>query len=122
MSKAVEQRLKKQVKSICNNVNATDNTEISPTAYAVETPKGEHPLLQSKRLSPAVNYGPGRPTDSPWLLLYAVLITTIPLLAIYISGELSRLLWHFLTHGGEMNAEDDGTFHSFQANWRFSAM
>ena len=37
------------------DVNTTDNTEISPIAYAVETPRGEHPLLQSKRLSPAVN-------------------------------------------------------------------
>ena len=88
-----------------------DNTEISPTAYAVETPKGEHPLLQLKRSSPAVNHGPGRLTDSPWLLLYAVLMTTIPLLAIYVPGELSRLLWHFLTHGGEMNAKDDGASH-----------
>ena len=29
--------------------NATDNTEISPIAYAVETLRGEHPSLQSKR-------------------------------------------------------------------------
>ena len=50
--------------SICNDVNATDNTEIPPIAYTVETPRGEHPLLQSKRLLPAANRGPGQPTDS----------------------------------------------------------
>ena len=71
MSKAVEQRLKKGDGSICNNVNATDNTEISPihVAYTVETPRGEHPSLQSKRSSPAVNRG--RPTDLLRPLLYA---------------------------------------------------
>ena len=46
------------------NVNDTDNSEISPIAYAVETHRGEHLSLQSKRSSPAVNRGPGRPTDS----------------------------------------------------------
>ena len=46
MSKAVEQLPKKRDASICNDVNATDNTEISPVAYAVETPRGEHPSLQ----------------------------------------------------------------------------
>ena len=72
---------------ICNDVNATDNTEISPIAYAVETPRGEHPSLQSKRSSPAANRGPGRPTVSPWTLLYAALISTIPPLAIYLQNS-----------------------------------
>ena len=63
-----------------------DNTEISPIAYAVETPRDEHPLLLLKRSLPAVNHGPGRPPDSPWPLLYAALITTIPLLAIYVEN------------------------------------
>ena len=59
VSKAVEQRLKKGDGSICNNVNATDNTEISPihVAYTVKTPRGEHPSLQSKRSLLAVNCG-----------------------------------------------------------------
>ena len=87
VSKAVEQLLKKGDVSICNDVNATGNTEISPIAYAVETPSGEHPSLQLKRSSPAVNRGPGRPTDLPWLLLYTVLITTILLLAIYLENS-----------------------------------
>ena len=110
--KAVEQLLKKKRKdgSFFNDVNATHNIEISPIAYAVETPRGEHPSLQLKRLSPAVNHGPGRPTDLPWLLLYGALIITLPLLAI------CRLLWYFLTHGGEMNAEGDSTLYSFQAD------
>ena len=86
VSNAVEQLLKKRDGSICNDVNSTDNTEISPIAYAVETPRGEHPLMQSKRSSPAVNRGPGRPTDSPWLLLYVALIT-IPLLGIYLENS-----------------------------------
>ena len=73
--------------SICNDVNATENTEISSIAYAVETPRGEHPSLQSKRSLPAVNSGPGQPTDSPWPLLYAVLITTVSLLAIYLQNS-----------------------------------
>ena len=34
----------------------------------------------------------------------------------YLSREFSRLLWHFLTHGGEMNAEGDGALHSFQVD------
>ena len=34
----------------------------------------------------------------------------------YLSREFSRLLWHFLTHGGEMNAEDSGALHSFQVD------
>ena len=46
----------------------------------------EHPSLQLKRLSPAVNHGPGQPTDSPWHL-YAALITTTPLLAIYLGNS-----------------------------------
>ena len=61
-----------------------DNTEISPIAYAVETPRDEHPSLQSKR---AVNLGPNGPTDSLWPLSYTVLITTIPLLAIYLENS-----------------------------------
>ena len=32
-----------------------------------------------------------------------------------LSREFSCLLWHFLTHGGEMNVEGDGALHSFQA-------
>ena len=47
-------------------VNTTDNPETSPIANAVETPRGEHPSLQSKKLSPAVKHGHDRPTDSPW--------------------------------------------------------
>ena len=35
--KTVERQLKKGDGSICNNVNATDNTEISPIACTVET-------------------------------------------------------------------------------------
>ena len=87
MSKAVEQLLKKQDASICNDVNATDNKEISPIAYTVETPRGEIPSLQSKRSSPAANRGPGQLTFSPWTLLYAALITTITLLAIYLQNS-----------------------------------
>ena len=90
VSKAVEQPLKKKKKKdgpICNDVNATDNTEISPIAYAVETSRGEHPSLQSKRSSPAVNRGPGQPTDSLWPLLCAALLATIPLLAIYLENS-----------------------------------
>ena len=85
----------KQDGSICSDVNATDNTEISPIAYAVETPRVEHPSLQSKTSSPAVNRGPGRPTDSPWPLLFAALITTIPLLAIYLDNlpAYSGIFW-----------------------------
>ena len=89
MSNVVEQLLKKRDASIYNDVNATNNTEISSIAYAVETPRGEHPSLQSKRSSPAANCGPGRLTVSPWLLLYAVLITTIPLLAIYLQNSVA---------------------------------
>ena len=37
--KAVERQLKKGDGSICNNVNATGNTEISPIACTVETPR-----------------------------------------------------------------------------------
>ena len=37
--KTVERQLKKGDGSICNNVNATDNTEISPIACTVETPR-----------------------------------------------------------------------------------
>ena len=58
VSKAVDQVVKKGDGSICNNVNATNNIEISPIAYAMETPRGKHPSLQSKRSSPAVNRGP----------------------------------------------------------------
>ena len=89
VSKAVEQSLKKKKKDgpICNDVNAMDNTEISPIVYAVETSRGEHPSLQSKRSSPAVNRGPGQSTDSPWPLLYAALLATIPLLAIYLENS-----------------------------------
>ena len=72
--------------------HATDNTEISPIAYAVKIPRGEHLLLQSKRSSPAVNRDPGRPTDLPWPLLYA---TTITLLATYLqnSAAYSGIFW-----------------------------
>ena len=86
-----------------------DNTEISPIAYTVETPRGKHPSLQLKRLSPAANHSPGRLTVSPWPLLYAALYTA----AGHLSTEFSRLQWHFLTRG-EINAEGDGTLHSFQ--------
>ena len=57
-------------------------TEISPIAYAVETPRSEHP----KRSSPVENRDPGQPIDSPWPLLYAALITRIPPLAIYLEN------------------------------------
>ena len=57
-------------------------TQKSLLTYAVETPRGEDPLLQSKRSSPAVNCGPGGPTHSLCPLLYAALITTIPLFVI----------------------------------------
>ena len=50
VSKAVEQLLKKK-EFVTINVNTTDNTEIS---YAVETPRGKHPLLQSKRSLPSL--------------------------------------------------------------------
>ena len=63
-----------------------DNTEISLIAYAVETPRGEHPSLQLKSLLPAVNRGPGRPTDLFWPLLYTALITIL-LLAIYLENS-----------------------------------
>ena len=88
-------------------------TQKSPIVYTVETPRGEHPSLQLKRLSPAENHGPCRPTDSPCPLLYVALIRTIPPLAIYVSQEFSCLLSHFLTNGGEMNVEGDGVLHSF---------
>ena len=64
-----------------------DSTEISPIAYTVETPRGEHPSLQLKRSSPAVNCGPGRLTDLLWSLLYEALITTIPPLAISLENS-----------------------------------
>ena len=51
--------------SICNDVNATDNTEISSIAYAVETPEGEHLSLQSKRPLPAVNRGSSSLASTP---------------------------------------------------------
>ena len=99
---------------MCNNVNATDNTEISPIAYTVETPRGEHPLLQWKRSSPPVNHGPGRPTDSPWSLLYASVDNNNTTVG-HLSREFSRLLWHFPTHRGEVNAEGDSALHLFKA-------
>ena len=92
-----------------------DSTEISPIAYAAETPRGEHPLLQSKRSSPAANCGPCRPTDSPCSLLYASVDNNNTTIG-HLSREFSHLLWHFLTHGGEMNVEGDGALHSFQAD------
>ena len=73
--------------STCNNVSATDNSVKFLLAYTMETPRGEHPSLQLKRLSPAVNRGPGQPTDSPWMLSYIALIKTIPLLAIYLENS-----------------------------------
>ena len=63
-----------------------DSTEISLIAYTVETHRGEHPLLQLKRSSPAVNCGPGQLTDLLWSL-YAALITTIPPLAISLENS-----------------------------------
>ena len=39
----------------------------------------------------------------------AALITKIPLSAIYLENSAA---YSFLTHGGEMNAEGDGTLHS----------
>ena len=68
-------------------------TQKSLLAYTVETPRGEDPSLQSKKLSPAMNGGPGQLTDLPWPLLYAALIT-IPLLAIYLGNSAT----YFLTH------------------------
>ena len=85
MSKAVEQLLKERNGSIYDDVNTMDAHEISPIAYTVETSRGEHPSLQSKRSLPAANRGPCRLTDSPWPLLYAELIT-IPLMAIYLQN------------------------------------
>ena len=58
-------------------------TDKSRLAYAMETPRGEHLSLQSKRTSPAVNRGPGQPTDPSWPLLYAA----IPLVAIYLENS-----------------------------------
>ena len=84
-------------------------------AYIVETPRGEHPSLESKRSSPDANHGPGRPTDLPWLLLYAVLITTNTSVR-HLSREFSHLLWHFLTHGGEMNVEGNAALRSFKVD------
>ena len=99
--------------SIFNDVNATESTEISATAipYAVETPRSEHQSLQWKRSSPAVNRGLVRPTDSPWLLLYAAL-TTIYTTVGDLSREFRRLLWHFVTHRRKTIAEGDGALHS----------
>ena len=53
-----------------------------------------------KRSSPAVNRGPGRPTDSWWPLL----ITAIPLLVFYLENwaAYSGIFW--LTEDSEMNA------------------
>ena len=62
MSKAVEQLLKK----LDRFVTMTDNTEISPIAYAIETLRSEYPSL--------------------WPSLFAALITT-PLLVIYLENS-----------------------------------
>lgn len=45
----------------------------------------------------------GKIHSGHYLHVYAVLITTKPLFAIYVAipGEFSCLLWHFLTHGKE---------------------
>ena len=90
-------------------------TQKSLLAYAVETLRGEHLSLQSKISSLAVNHGPGRPTDSPWLLLNAVLITTNTSVG-HLAREFSRLLWYFLTHGRETNAEGNAALHSFKVD------
>ena len=77
----------------------------------------------SKRLSPAVNLGPSRPTDSLWLLLYAALITPIPLLAIYVENSATYFGIFWLTEE-RLNArwlEGDGALPSFKADWRFPA-
>ena len=34
----------------------------------------------------------------------------------HLSTEFSCLLWHFLTRGGEINAEGDGALYSFQTD------
>ena len=60
---------------------------MSPIAYTVETLRGEHPSLQSKRSLPVVNRGPGQPADLPWLLLYAALITIPQVIFLLISVQ-----------------------------------
>ena len=102
--------------------NATDNTEIFPISYAVETPRGEHPSLQLKRSCVA--------SCEPWpwstdRFAVAVVIRSVDnnnTTVGHLHRKCSPLLWHFLSHGGEMNAEGDGALHTFQADWRFPAM
>ena len=88
VSKAVEQLLKKWDGSVCNDVNTTDNTEISPIAYALWRLQGVNILRCNRRdchqlWTVALV---SQPRDSPWPLLYAALIT-IPLLAIYLENS-----------------------------------
>ena len=81
----------------------------------METPRGEYPSLQSKRLSPAVNCGPGQPVERFTVAIVICSVdnnTTVG----HLSREFSGILWYFLTHGGEMNAECDGALHSVQAD------
>ena len=87
MSKAVEQLLKKSEMDQFQTMSMPQITQKFLLAYAVETSRGEYPLLQSKRSLPAVNCGPGRPTDSVWSLSYAALITAVPLLAVYLENS-----------------------------------
>ena len=79
---------KKQDGSICNDVNATDNTEISPIAYVLETHRGEHLSLQSgEEIIASCEPWPWSTNRFAMAMLYAALITTIPLLAIYLDNS-----------------------------------
>ena len=70
--------------------------------------------LQSKWSLQAVNRGPSWLTDSLWPLLYAALITTIPLLVIYQENSVAY-------SDSRRRNECQRRLHSFQVDWRFPA-
>ena len=77
---------KKQDGLICNDVNATDNTETSPIAYAVETPRAEH-FAAIEEIVACCEPWPWSTGRFAMAVLYAALITTIPLVAIYLENS-----------------------------------
>ena len=102
MSKAVEQLLKKQDGSICNDVNTTDNTEISPSLCCGDSQGCFHLPSFAAIEEIVVSCEPW-----PWLTgRFTVAVvdnsnTTVG----HLSRDLRHSLWHFLTHGREMNVK-----------------
>ena len=108
---------KKREGLIWNDVNTTDNTEISPIAYAVESPRWTSFITIEKIVARCELW--------PWSTdRFAIAVCSIDnnnTTVGHLSREFGRFLWHFLTHAGEMNAEGDGVLNTFQADWRFPA-